>query len=177
MATPQQRAGTFAKFPFDVERDDRSSGGKVIPPVVVGDGTRFSSSRQIKGYLLCESCVALFRSVGEDWVMDNCYLGLGTSRCALLSSCPQRSCCRRTKAFSIGFQIYARLKQLNYNFGIAMCWRAAAHTWRSGQRTVNIDPGPYVEPLRTYLFRSPFPHERINMFRRVSMLEEYAAAP
>jgi len=64
-------------------------------------------------------------------------------------------------------------EQLTY-FALSVIWRAAVHKWRNGPRTVSLELGPYLEPLRQFLHgEAPFP-DCMMVVVRVSSLSDCA---
>jgi hypothetical protein len=141
-----------------------------------GRGRVFSSSRQIKDYLLCESCEARIQANGEDWVVANAYRGEGMFkiRAALVID----ALVGKTKDGTYGYRVSdlqgVDREQLTY-YGMSIFWRAAVHRWKIGGRTIRIDFGPYEEPIRRYLLGDSFP-ENMMLFLRLSTTYFYASA-
>jgi hypothetical protein len=137
-------------------------------------GEQYTTSRQIKDYLLFESCEVLVRTGGEDWVMKNCYRGRG--KFSMRDAIKEHPPIARTKddGFIYRLSDFPELDPSKLiHFGASVFWRAATHLWRIHNRTVNIDLGPYTERLREFLLGAPFPAERVNLFLRMSTLEEF----
>ena len=58
-------------------------------------------------------------------------------------------------------------------FGLSVIWRAGVNRWSDDHRTINIDLGPYLEPLRLFLLdETPFPRSML-LAVRVSSLTDY----
>jgi hypothetical protein len=161
-------------FPAAMFRLLSKPGAKNPNPVSFGEGRRgFSSSRQIKDYLLCESCEHRFHSNGEEWVMKNCYRGQG--HFALRDAVLQHRATVIMKEGSVGFRS-ADMPEIDMSkliyFGMSVFWRAGAHTWKIHDRTVSLELGPYLEPIRAYLLGGSFPEEHVELYVRISTLHE-----
>jgi hypothetical protein len=141
-------------------------------PVIIGETTAYTSSKQISDYLLCKSCEDRFRERGETWVLENCYRPEGTFfiREALETHKPvinngEIIIYEGSKIREIDCQ------QLIY-LGMSVFWRAAAHSWRWQGDRLQIDLGPYLEPIRQFLLdNAPFP-KKTALTVRVSAAKE-----
>jgi len=60
-------------IPASMYKTLRAPGKSNPNPTVFGDGYSYTTSKQVSDYLLCEECEQRFRSLGEDWVMANCF--------------------------------------------------------------------------------------------------------
>ena len=144
-------------------------------PIVVSDTIHYTTSKPCMDYLLCEGCEKRFSTKGEEWVSKNCYRGKKAFRI-------QEALSRNTPVTTLpdGVILYRGAsipeidsEQLTY-FALSVIWRAAVHKWRNGPRTVSLELGPYLEPLRQFLRgESPFP-DCMMVVVRVSSLSGYA---
>ena len=120
-------------------------------PVIIGEDTAYTSSKQVSDYLLCEACESRFRINGETWVLANCYRPDGTFplRQALLGSQPAAS--------DSGTMVYkaAEIPMIDCRkviyFATSIFWRAGAHEWPWQGGYVHCELGLYLEPMRLFL--------------------------
>ena len=120
-------------------------------PVIIGEDTAYTSSKQVSDYLLCKVCEGRFRVNGETWVLANCYRPDGTFllRQALLSSQPAAS--------GSGTTVYkaAEIPRIDCHkliyFAVSVFWRAGAHEWPWQGGYVHSGFGSYLEPMRLFL--------------------------
>lgn len=136
------------------------------PPIQFGKNVRFSSSRQIKDYLLCENCEAAIRVGGEDWVLSNCYQSDATFpiRDAMLRQKASALSSAGTSLYKIDAIAEIDLNKVAY-FALSIFWRVAVHKWRIGKREVNIRLGTYTEALRGFLRGEAFPKDACLVVR------------
>jgi hypothetical protein len=148
----------------------RAQGSKNPHPIMFGEATAFSSSLQMRDYLLCRDCEELFHKNGEDWVMANCYRSIKTFalRDALQKATP--------KYQAEGVTVYAAAQIPGVNcpaliyFALSVFWRAGVHTWKLGSNPHHNDLGPYEEPIRLFLLGAGFP-DNVCLSTRVSGLD------
>lgn len=131
-------------------------------PVVITRKTAYTTSRQVKDYLLCSECEQRFHTNGEDWVLRHYNRGNGQF--------PLRSLLEGTKpilqlpsvklvptAFISGLE----MDQLAY-FAVSVIWRAGVHRWRLDDhqlQQIEITPG-HLELLRQFLVgKTTFPSD------------------
>jgi hypothetical protein len=165
-------------MPAAVYRTLRSRTARNPNPLTFGRGFAFQSSTPFKDFLLCDGCETRLRENGEDWVLANCLLPggcfplLGTLRNA------------QPEWHDNDIRIYscARIPEINSDsliyFAASVFWRAGAHTWRMGCRSVHIDLGRYEEDLRTYLLGLvPFPGNAAIEMVLLERASEYAINP
>jgi hypothetical protein len=143
------------------------------PNPISSEGRAIRSSRQAKDFLLCDSCEQRFHSLGEDWVMRNCYRG--AKRFRLRESIMLR---HKAKVLMNGGSAGYRLSdmpELDSNklvyFAMSVFWRAGVHVWRLDHRTVSLQLGPYLARIGDYLMGGPFPRD-VALFVRFSNLNE-----
>jgi hypothetical protein len=59
-------------------------------------------------------------------------------------------------------------------FGVSVLWRAGCHSWRWQGDSLKIELGPYLEPLRKFLYEdAPFP-DRMALVVHVQQVEDFA---
>lgn len=135
--------------------------------MVIGDGYSYTTSKQLKDYLLCERCEHEFHSRGENWVMANCFRDDKTFKIReMLQAAGPVNADPEIEIYSAGSIPQFEVKSLVY-FAMSVFWRAAVHVWRVDGREYGISLGPYEEPLRRYLRgQSPFP-DRMALIVRV----------
>lgn len=165
-------------MPAAVYRMLRSRTARNPNPLTFGRGFAVQSSTPFKDFLLCDGCETRLRANGEDWVLANCLLPggrfplLGTLRNAqpeLHDSDIRIYCCARISEINSDSLIY---------FATSVFWRAGAHTWRMGPRSVHIDLGRYEEDLRMYLLGLvPFPGNAAIEMMLLESGGEYAINP
>lgn len=130
-------------------------------PVVINADVAIKSSKQVKDYLLCGDCEALFSKNGEQWVVENCWHAETDFplRKALEGATP---ICE----WKSGMRIYAGagiaeagVTPLLY-FAASIFWRGAAHDWSpiAGKKPLRLTLGDCEEMLRLFLLGDgPFP--------------------
>ena len=141
-------------------------------PVLIGDSIAYKSSKQVSDYLLCECCEERFRTRGENWVLANCYHPDGTFplRSVLFSTSPNWNL--------DGTLIYktSAIPELDGTklvyFAMSVFWRAGAHWWPWEGERVNLQLGPYLEPIRLFLLdQESFP-DQMALAARISGLKK-----
>jgi hypothetical protein len=157
------------KATFKALRDPMDSNPN---PVLIGDYGAYKSSKRVSDYLLCECCEDRFRTRGENWVLANCYHPDGTFplRSVLFSTSPHWNL--------DGTLIYktSAIPELNGTklvyFAMSVFWRAGAHWWPWEGEYVNLQLGPYLEPIRLFLLdQEPFP-DQMALAARISGLKK-----
>ena len=143
-------------------------------PVNVSDTGHYTTSKPYKDYLLCEDCEKRFAARGEKWMSQNWYRGRG---CFKLSEALQRSTPAVLLDDNTQFYRGASIEEIETDklvyFGLSVIWRAGVNRWSDDHRTINIDLGPYLEPLRLFLLdETPFPRSML-LAVRVSSLTDY----
>lgn len=137
----------------------RSPGWKNPNPIRVSDVRHYTTSKPLKGYVLCGECEERFSALGEHWVLDGCHRGENQFkiRDALLLAKPVETLPDGLAVYEGASISSIDMDQIIY-FALSFFWRAAVREWRLGPRTIRIDLGPYLEPLRVFLLeRGPFP--------------------
>lgn len=129
-------------------------------PVHVGRAKAFTSSQQVKDYLLCDDCEQRFDKNGEKWVLSHCSQSEHSFplRETLLATQPVHRDPNLTLYEAAGIP-GIDTEKLIY-FALSVYWRAAVHTWRDvgGETPIAITLGPFEEPLRLFLLtEAPFP--------------------
>ena len=110
---------------------------------------RRKSSEQARRHLLCSDCEQRFSSVGEKWVLRNCYRGRGVFR--FRTELRQRTALdpvSEVEAYSASTEEVGALAY----FSLSVVWRASLCDWPARGKTYGpIDLGPYQEQIRKYL--------------------------
>jgi hypothetical protein len=119
-------------------------------PIIVGHERTFTTSKQVKDYLLCSNCEGLFNERGEKevlkWACKGKQFPLGDR---LAVAIPQRQF-GDALVFS-GDDIGLDTEKFGY-FALSIIWRATVHEWDTptGKSTL-LDLGPANEPIRKFL--------------------------
>ena len=121
-------------------------------PIHVSDTHHYTPSKPLIDYLLCEECEDLFRTRGEEWVAQNCQRSSDTFklRDALLRHDYEIASDGVAKLYRASSIPEIQTDHLVY-FGLSVIWRAGVHDWRAGHKTLHLELGPYLEPLRQFL--------------------------
>jgi hypothetical protein len=146
----------------------RSKVEKNPNPVMITRGRgSYTTSKQIVDYLLCEECERRFHERGEDWVLKNCYRDANTFSL--------RDVLRRNHPLSEDGELLVYptaqiaeidTKRLIY-FAMSVFWRAGAHSWPWQGETIELDFGPYLEPIRKFLLDEQSFPDHMALYVRV----------
>lgn len=128
-------------------------------PVIITSDYAGTSSNQIRDLLLCDACEGLF-SKSETWMSEN---GFGAPEKFKLHPAKVGATLLLpiTNAIISSYSALSddALSEFVY-FPTSLFWRAAVHSWRSGQHPlVKIELGKYEDQFRRYLLgETPFPN-------------------
>jgi hypothetical protein len=129
-------------------------------PVVVAPKVTATSSRQVKGYVLCSDCESLFNENGESWMMRQVWNGKRFPLGERLDVALPQYTVGSLRAFS-GRAVGVNTAALGY-FALSVIWRGAVHQWDmpfGGKATV-LRLGAPEEPIRKFLLgEALFPPE------------------
>ncbi|MGA2738982.1 MAG: hypothetical protein ABSG65_16210 [Bryobacteraceae bacterium] len=149
----------------------RSKVHKNPNPMVLNRGEAGrTTSRQIVDYLLCEECEGRFSRLGEDWLLKYCY----REHKFLL-----REILQQNRPYSDGeISVYPAARILDIDttrliyFAMSVFWRAGVHSWPWEGEDVQIELGPYLEPIRRFLMgEGGFP-SNMALFVRVPAIDQ-----
>lgn len=122
-------------------------------PLTLTKKIAVQTSKPISDYMMCRECDDSLAQRGETWTIPNL---------ATMNSFPIRGALDHAKPLTkIGrLAAYAGrdvpgldMESLGL-FGLAMFWKCASHPWRDATNNrIDIDLGPYREPLRRFLNR------------------------
>jgi len=140
-------------------------------PVLITPDVTCTTSRQVKDYVLCSDCEQRFSKQGEAWVLANMARPGGFAlQASLLAAGPLE----RNNDFAVfsGAAIPSiNMDALAY-FGMSIFWRAGAHRWPWEGEFVNLELGPYLEPIRLFLLdQGSFPDQMV-LAARISGLKK-----
>ncbi len=117
--------------------------------IEVTASTHISTSRQLTAHLLCDACEQRFHTLGEDWVLRNCWRSDGEFRlnATLRASTPLAS--------NGSWAAYAAVPGVDRErlafFAASVFWRSTLRGWSRVTEEENHDLGPYAEALRLFL--------------------------
>jgi hypothetical protein len=110
---------------------------------------RRKSSEQSRRHILCFDCEQRLNTVGERWILQNCYRGRGVFR--LRTELRKRSQLERDSTIEAYSASPEEVATLAY-FSLSVVWRASLCDWPARGRTYHpIRLGPYQERVRKYL--------------------------
>jgi len=128
----------------------------------------FACARKTKHPLLCQGYENLLNDGGEQWLLP--LLATNDKTFPLLDIIEQAEpdwvegdgrvyFATRNPALAVGKPIH---------FGMGVFWKASVHSWQGGDKTPQIDLGPYGERVRKFLRdETPFP-ENMGLMLGVS---------
>lgn len=132
-------------------------------PVVLSGKRTKQVSDQLRGYVFCKECEALFNESGESWVLANIPRDYG-------APFPLQRALELENPLAIGedVKLYdgSSIKAYDMDklvyFGLSIFWRGAVHDWEStsGLRAPKVDLCHFFEPLRLFLRKKgPIPDD------------------
>ena len=122
-------------------------------PVMITRRKAWTTSKQIKGYLLCRDCEQRFHGLGENWVLRNYDRGKGNFPLRkLLNGIRPIFQIPSVKLIPSTFISEVEMDKLAY-FAVSVVWKAGVHRWRLDQHEVKpIDIRPdHLEQMRKFL--------------------------
>jgi hypothetical protein len=137
-----------------------SADPKQKAPIMMTDRITVMKHAQAKDYLLCANCEDLFNKKGEKYTLGLMRTPKGFKILERLRVAPGISFRVDEETVFAGADIGLDMDQLAY-FALSVFWRAGCHQWPSTltvKKTYSIDLGPYLEPIREFLFGGGFPN-------------------
>jgi len=129
-------------------------------PLIITSKATFTSSRQVKEYLLCVECEERFRTHGENWVQEHCFKREPEFKLRdLLLECQPVSKGPLATFYAGSSNSRIDSERLTY-FAASVFWRASVHEWNLPVigRKAPINLGPCESLFQNYLSgRSLFP--------------------
>jgi len=125
-------------------------------PIALTAKIAISTSKQMKGYLLCRDCEHRFHVHGENWVARQVYNG---TVFPLLDRLSSSSAASKTEELAIydGNALGVETGTIAY-FALSVLWRAAVRKWEMIDRErISVDLGEYEEAIRRFLLGGAFP--------------------
>jgi hypothetical protein len=132
-------------------------------PIAISQEVVMATDRQLQAYLLCPECEDRLNKGGEKWLLPLLaqYEGPFPFYDLLTKVAPEASF-EEGAAYFAASNPAIQVDKIAH-FGMGMFFKAAAHSWRGGEKEPSIQLGRYLESVRTFLMgETGFP-ERMTL--------------
>jgi hypothetical protein len=131
-------------------------------PVIYNNKLAYEGSHQMQAPLLCLDCEDILNKGGENWMIPLFAKADGSFGFHdLLTSAPAALVVDNARVYLAASNPQILSDRL-IHFAMGVFWKAAVHTWISGNKEPLIDLREYAEPIRKYLRgEAPYPDEMV----------------